>query len=118
MTDSLYHRQLEKIKLESMSTTDLVDMLRERDKRIGELEKENAKLKIDYEVLSCSVGDFGELRDKFEEEQRKNNELSDSLTKAKGIIQDMLKDIPNRMWYTDTTIKEAEQFLKEMKENV
>ena len=33
MTDDLYYR-----KLESISTTDLVDMIRERDERIEELE--------------------------------------------------------------------------------
>ena len=32
---------------------------------------------------------------------------------AKEIIQDMLKDIPNRMWYSDETIKRAEDFLEE-----
>ena len=40
MTDDLYYR-----KLESTSTSDLVDMLREKDRRIAELEKENAELK-------------------------------------------------------------------------
>ena len=40
MTDDLYYR-----KLESISTSDLVDMLREKDRRIAELEKENAELK-------------------------------------------------------------------------
>ena len=44
MTNSLYHRQLESIKLASIAPTDLVDMLRERDKRIEKLEKENGKL--------------------------------------------------------------------------
>ena len=41
MTDDLYYR-----KLESTSTSDLVDMLREKDRRIAELEKENKELKI------------------------------------------------------------------------
>lgn len=36
-----------------------------------------------------------------------------SLSEAKEIIQRMLRDIPNRMWYTDKTIKQAEQFLQE-----
>jgi hypothetical protein len=40
MTDDLYYR-----KMESTSTTDLVDMIRERDERIAELEKDNAELK-------------------------------------------------------------------------
>lgn len=52
-----------------------------------QLREENAKLKTDYEVLSCSVGDFGELQDKLEEEQRKNNGLSDNLTKAEELLK-------------------------------
>ena len=54
--------------------------------KVAELEKENAELKTDYKVLSCSVGDFGELQDKLEEEQRKNIGLSDNLTKAKELL--------------------------------
>lgn len=92
------------------------------EKRIAELEKENAKLKTDYEVLSCSVGDFGELQDKLEEEQRKNNGLSDNLTKAKEIIKNLVEfdssykddeeyqrksELYDKMW------EEAEQFIKD-----
>lgn len=51
-----------------------------------ELEKENEKLKTDCAVLSCSVDDFGELQDKLEEEQRKNNGLLDKLTDARELI--------------------------------
>ena len=40
MTDDLYYR-----KLESTSTADFVDMVRERDRQIAELEKENAELR-------------------------------------------------------------------------
>ena len=40
MTDDLYYR-----KVESTSTADLVDMVRERDWQIAELEKENKELK-------------------------------------------------------------------------
>ena len=87
-----------------------------REKRIAELEKEKAELKTDYEVLSCSVGDFDELQNKLEEEQRKNNGLSDNLTKAKKIIKALL-----RLWndvMTEETVKaliaEAEQFLSEV----
>ena len=72
-------------------------------------------LKTDYEVLSCSVGDFDELQNRLEEEQRKNNGLSDNLTKAKEIIKALL-----RLWndvMTEETVKaliaEAEQFLQE-----
>ena len=53
---------------------------------IKELQKENTKLKTDYEVLSCSVGNFDELQNKLEEEQRENNALSDNLTKAKELL--------------------------------
>ena len=50
MTDDLYYR-----KLESTSTSDLVDILRERDGRITQLEKENAKLKS--ECRTCVYTD-------------------------------------------------------------
>ena len=76
---------------------------------IKELSKENARLKTDYEVLSCSVGDFDELQDRLEEEQRKNNGLSDNLTKAKEIIREIMKyEIPTLDY------EKAEQFLKEI----
>ena len=84
-------------------------------KNLVELEKENAELKTDYKVLSCSVDDFGKLQDKLEEEQRKNNGLSENLTKAKEIIKKYLaigvggKITQN---YLDVT-KEAEQFIKD-----
>ena len=82
-------------------------------KSYEQLEQENAKLKTDYEVLSCSVGDFGELQDKLEEEQRKNNGLSDNLTKAKDILRMIV------YWKSDKKellnfINKAEQFLKEI----
>ena len=111
MTDDLYYR-----KLESTSTTDLVDMIRDKDKQIADLEKENAGLKSDYKVLSCSVGDFGELQDKLEEEQRKNNGLSDNFTKAKELLAKWVElfkpkagNIPPTPIQVDT-----EQFLNEV----
>jgi DNA repair exonuclease SbcCD ATPase subunit len=75
-------------------------------------EKKNKELKTDYEVLSCSVGDFGELQDRLEEEQRKNNGLSDNLTKAKEIIKDLLFFL-NKFYSEDCPVSmdEAEQFL-------
>ena len=82
-----------------------------------ELEKENAELKTDYEVLSCSVGDFGELQDKLEEEQRKNNGLSDNLIKAKEIIKKIEKifysgeNAVKRLSKISDILAEAEQFL-------
>ena len=85
-----------------------------------QLEKRIAKLKADYEVLSCSVGDFGELQDKLEEEQRKNNGLSDNLTKAKEIIKKFL--LWENDWHDKTEskyelLKQAEQFLNSEVEN-
>ena len=93
---------------------------KQRNKRIDELQKENAKLKTDYEVLSCSVGDFGELQDKLEEEQRKNNGLSDNLAKAKEIIKKLCEAI--HIWdykNLEQIEVEAEQFLscKEILDN-
>ena len=101
---------------------------RQSEKRIADLEKENAKLKTDYEVLSCSVGDFGELQDKLEEEQRKNNGLSDKLTKAKEIMNIAIEGI--KYWgivggterpfekqsekLFNLFLEKAEQFLKEL----
>jgi len=90
--------------------------LHENKNKIADLEKENAKLKTEYKVLSCSVGDFGELQDKLEEEQRKNNGLSDNLTKAKEIIKGLLDTQrrldPYRDIFKDRILK-AEQFLKD-----
>lgn len=96
------------------------------EKRIAELvayveklEKENAELKSDYKVLSCSVGDFGELQDKLEEEQRKNNGLSDNLAKAKKIIREYMNWADwkgsNCPSFASICVK-AEQFLKEVEE--
>ena len=78
-----------------------------------ELQKENAELKTDYEVLSCSVGDFDELQNKLEEEQRKNNGLSDNLTKAKEIIKTFL-GFAEAFGYSpsmDNFISDTKQFL-------
>lgn len=47
------------------------------------------------------------------EDKERIRELKSKLNVAKKIIQNMLRDIPNRMWYTDATTKEAEEFLKE-----
>lgn len=86
MTDDLYHRQLE-----SMATTNLVDMLRERDKRIEKLEK----------ALSvCNASNS------FNKEQ---------LTKAKEFILKLstcLEGHSNNNFEYEL-LQEAEQFLKE-----
>ena len=76
-------------------------------------------LKTDYEVLSCSVGDFGELQEKLEEEQRKNNGLSDNLTKATEIIKKIyaIYYVPciteSDLQYRDKLITEIKQFIKD-----
>ena len=100
-----------------------------REERISELEKENVKLKDKIaNVLECfwgaSSGDDFEMAESAREVMEvldipcyRYGKVKSKLTRAKEIIQDMLRDIPNRMWYTDATIKEAEQFLKEAKEN-
>jgi len=88
-------------------------------KRIAELEKENAELKTDYKVLSCSVDNFGKLQDELEEEQRKNNGLSDNLAKAKEHIENLLYYVKQctceRSNYAEIEkdITEAEQFIKD-----
>lgn len=76
---------------------------------IEELDKENGKLEGKLADLQSEYIELENLHNNIV------NELKEQLTKAKEIIQDMLRDIPNRMWYTDATIKEAEQFLKEDK---
>ena len=86
------------------------------ENRCEVLEKENAELRTDYKVLSCSVGDFGELQDKLEEEQRKNNGLSDNLTEAKELIQNLIRVTWGEGWSYSLDWKvKAEQFLNEVK---
>ena len=66
------------------------------------------------------VNRHSELEKKYDTRLRENTGLKihnsfieKKLSEAKEIIQRILRDIPNRMWYTDETIKQAEQFLKE-----
>ena len=90
--------------------------LKQKGEQIAELEKENAELKTDYKVLICSVGDFGELQEKLEEEQRKNNGLSDNLTKATDLLKKVIKVTWGEGWNYSLGVKvEAEQFLNEDK---
>ena len=84
----------------------------------NDLQKENTELKTDYEVLSCSVGDFGELQDKLEEEQRKNNGLEEQLTNAKEIIREYINLDYIQLSPCDKVIDlrdKAEQFISEVK---
>lgn len=94
MTDDLYHRQLESMKLENMATTDLIDMLRERDKRIEKLEEQNRKL-----LESCEGATM----------------MYEDLCKAKEIILKLstcLEGHSNNNFEYEL-LQEAEQFLKE-----
>ena len=106
MTDSLYHRQLESIKLKNMATTDLVDMLRERDKRIENLEKGNEELKEKLEHRNCV--------------DCSNHGSNIKLIKAKAIIKNILQTLKNddfdftfALKSKHPVLQEAEQFLKE-----
>lgn len=76
------------------------------------LEKQVKNLKTDYEVLSCSVGDFNELQDRFEEEQRKNNKLFEQLTEAIELLQSVVHQY-KREGVEGCTVEGIEAFIKE-----
>lgn len=91
MTDDLYSR-----KLESTSTSDLVDMLREKDRRIAELEEENEGLKA-----------FESHCDEIEEDAKaiakENAELKEKLDKirnylANDIPHELMNEATNKIW--------------------
>ena len=94
MTDSLYHKQLEKIKLESMSTTDLVDMLRERDKRIEELEKHNEEIiaLIHAERERQEKCDDVHLR-KIADLEKENAEMKETVIKMNNVITETFNNL-------------------------
>ena len=116
MTDDLYYR-----KLESTSTSDLVDILREKDRRITELEEENEQLQEKLNIRSCqnckhnskSCPSDGSCVHYNKWEGYKNPQL----IKAKGIIKDLLYCLPkeNIEGIYEIT-EEAEQFLREVEE--
>lgn len=101
MTDDLYYR-----KMESTSTTDLVDMIRERDERIAELEKDNAELKGQCSILDKSL--ITSTKNNIER-QKIIDELKVALRNVIDYLGQFCSD------YQDCII-EAEQFLKEVKE--
>lgn len=76
--------------------SEVLAYLDKQGERISELEKENA-----------------ELKERADEADLDGVIFFNQLCKAKEIIKDMLRDIPNRMWYTDDVIKRAEDFIKE-----
>lgn len=97
----------EHIKADCIDCTDYI-----KNKR---LEKENTELRTKVTALeNANRAMVKELDDMTSgglsvlENVVRNKE---QLTKAIEIIKDMLRDIPNRMWYTDCVIKQAEQFL-------
>ena len=61
---------------------------------------------------------FKHLINNFYVEVEEKNHLEKQLEQAKEIIQNMLRDILNRMWYTDETIKQSEQFLNKNKSSI
>lgn len=117
MTDEMYEDLLERNKLQ---ISELNTLTEEQDRRIAELEKENAKLKKQVENRNCSncrrskagcpndgsCHNFS-LWQPF---------INPQLTKAKKIIRNCLNLWSNVM--TEETvralIKEAEQFIKEV----
>lgn len=92
MTDDLYYR-----KLESTSTSDLVDMLREKDRRIAELEKENAKLKEKLDkirkYLVYDIFDrFKYIEDLLKISQETQEELSKRILEQQKTIGSAIKN--------------------------
>lgn len=106
---------------EKIRETGLTEMaltyIHELEQTNNRLQGENKQLRADYKVLSCSVGDFDELQNRLEEEQRKNNGLSDDLAKAKEYIKLLLMNCVGVYKSTGKTVAEiqadAKQFLEE-----
>lgn len=86
MTDDLYYR-----KLESTSTSDLVDMLREKDRRIAELEKENGQL------------------------EKENAELKEKLDKIRKYL---VYDIFDRFKYLENLLKISQETQEELSNRI
>lgn len=99
MTDDLYYR-----KLESTSTTDLVDMIREKDKRITDLENK-------LEQTEKDLADYQFNYPATKELQKENAELK----KGKGLMKELL--IALKIYgakYNVSLIADAEKFLSEV----
>lgn len=83
------------------------------------LQEENENLRTDNKILQTAVGDFSELQDKYEEEQRKNNGLEEQLNKAKETIKKLCGTVrtlnsPNtQLTDVDGFLQEAEALVKE-----
>ena len=113
MTDDLYYR-----KLESTSTIDLVDMIREKDKRIAELEKENAELKkINADGLSELNHINGELIIENEKLHKENAELKGlidvaTLIRANNDTVTTLMQLNNMLVSKNQQLTKAKEILK------
>ena len=97
MTDDLYYR-----KLESISTSDLVDMLREKDRRITELEKENEGLKEKLDkirnYLVYDIFDrFKYLENLLKISQETQEELSNRILEQQKTIGSLIKNWIDRL---------------------
>lgn len=103
MTDDLYYR-----KLESTSTSDLVDMLREKDRRIAELEEENEGLKA-----------FESHCDEIEEDAKaiakENAELKEKLDKIRNYLA---YDIFDRFKYLENLLKISQETQEELSKRI
>ena len=129
MTDDLYY-----IKLESTSTSDLVDMLREKDRRIAGLEKENGQLEeeLSKRILEQqkTIGSLTDTIDELKEQcsiladcntchstcKNENIEMKKQLTKAKELIEELsssLSVVGECGEEECELLNRAEQFIKE-----
>ena len=103
MTDDIYYR-----KLESTSTSDLVDMLREKDRRIAELEEENEGLKA-----------FESHCDEIEEDTKviakENAELKGKLD---NIRKYLVYDIFDRVKYLENLLKISQETQEELSQRI
>lgn len=124
MTDDLYYR-----KLESTSTSDLVDMLREKDRRIAEQETIDTLSKRIREQQK-TIGSLTDMIDELKEQcsiladcntchstcKNENIEMKKQLSKAKELIQDLidsLEVIDGEQIRELKVVKEAEEFIKD-----
>ena len=95
MTEDLYYR-----KLESTSTTDLVDMIMERDKQISELEKENLYYKDTVETNTAE----------WEEQGQRVVALEKEKCELLEIIQDKDKAIKDFEWQLQEVLNDNDNY--------